>query len=191
MRGGARSGRRGGELDTPHLDFALLVPCLSVSAPRAGRAPCWQRGWRRRGRRTRAAGTEPLALPRRRVGGDARRAPSQPRQRQCHARATRRTGCSRCRCPDVLEAVAAAAFERAAPSQRSIAYAGPLSRAHLEHGAGKGGAGGEVERRGGKSPGKKGFPAQTDALGSTEGVRWKGYPSKLLHAAAFRVAKTP
>ena len=28
-------------------------------------------------------------------------------------------------------------------------------------------------------------------VGSTEGVRWKGYPSKLLHAAAFRVAKTP
>ena len=26
---------------------------------------------------------------------------------------------------------------------------------------------------------------------ATEGVRWKGYPSKLLHAAAFRVAKTP
>ena len=28
-------------------------------------------------------------------------------------------------------------------------------------------------------------------VGSTEGVRWKGYKSKLLHAAAFRVAKTP
>ena len=28
-------------------------------------------------------------------------------------------------------------------------------------------------------------------VGETEGVRWKGYPCKLLHAAAFRVAKTP
>ena len=28
-------------------------------------------------------------------------------------------------------------------------------------------------------------------VGSTEGVRWKGYPSKEMHAAAFRVAKTP
>ena len=32
---------------------------------------------------------------------------------------------------------------------------------------------------------------KTKSRGSTEGVRWKGYPSKLLHAAAFRVAKTP
>ena len=31
----------------------------------------------------------------------------------------------------------------------------------------------------------------TDKWGSTEGVRWKGYPSRQLHAAAFRVAKTP
>ena len=28
-------------------------------------------------------------------------------------------------------------------------------------------------------------------VGETEGVRWKGYPCKELHAAAFRVAKTP
>ena len=30
-----------------------------------------------------------------------------------------------------------------------------------------------------------------DQVGPTEGVRWKGYPCTLLHAAAFRVAKTP
>ena len=35
----------------------------------------------------------------------------------------------------------------------------------------------------------KGLSAQH--VGSTEGVRWKGYPCTLLHAAAFRVAKTP
>ena len=28
-------------------------------------------------------------------------------------------------------------------------------------------------------------------VGATEGVRWKGYPCTLLHAADFRVAKTP
>ena len=28
-------------------------------------------------------------------------------------------------------------------------------------------------------------------VGETEGVRWKGYPCTLLHAAAFRAAKTP
>ena len=36
-----------------------------------------------------------------------------------------------------------------------------------------------------------GLATPTCHVGSTEGVRWKGYPSKLLHAAAFRVAKTP
>ena len=35
------------------------------------------------------------------------------------------------------------------------------------------------------------LPRKTNHVGSTEGVRWKCYPSKLLHAAAFRVAKTP
>ena len=28
-------------------------------------------------------------------------------------------------------------------------------------------------------------------VGEIEGVRWKGYPCKELHAAAFRIAKTP
>ena len=34
-------------------------------------------------------------------------------------------------------------------------------------------------------------PLHTAHVGSTEGVRWKGYLSSLLHAAAFSVAKTP
>ena len=34
-------------------------------------------------------------------------------------------------------------------------------------------------------------PRTLPHVGSTEGVRWKGYPSKELHAAALRVAKTP
>ena len=33
--------------------------------------------------------------------------------------------------------------------------------------------------------------SSAEQVGATEGVRWKGYPCTLLHAAAFRVAKTP
>ena len=35
------------------------------------------------------------------------------------------------------------------------------------------------------------LPRKTNHVGSTEGVRWKGYPSRQLHAAAFRVAWIP
>ena len=38
---------------------------------------------------------------------------------------------------------------------------------------------------------KQAVQASALQVGATERVRWKGYPSKLLHAAAFRVAKTP
>ena len=36
-----------------------------------------------------------------------------------------------------------------------------------------------------------GLPPRPSHVGSTDGVRWKGYFATLLHAAALRVAKTP